>query len=167
MKCVYRGESKGLDSERKSLVLGYHRQTHTHTYIQTTFSQAPTSFITHTLKHKHTTNMNFFESKMQYAKPIGILPKIMWAVTIGTVSYAMMDRYVVKHDGRTQWHRVMANGVSCRRFLSTGRASIICTDEWVGLMISADSLSPSNRLFRTNAARRCKSMKTTLGAIII
>jgi hypothetical protein len=45
--------------------------------------------------------MNFYEpsNKMYtYAKPIGILPKIFWAVTIGTVGYAIADRYVVGQD---------------------------------------------------------------------
>ncbi|KAG7528097.1 hypothetical protein FFLO_06411 [Filobasidium floriforme] len=59
--------------------------------------------------------MNFYEpsNKMYtYAKPIGILPKIFWAVTIGTVGYAIADRYVVGQEEKTKWRRAVMARVS-------------------------------------------------------
>jgi hypothetical protein len=75
--------------------------------------------------------MNFYEpsNKMYtYAKPIGILPKIFWAVTIGTVGYAITDRYVVGQEEKTKWRRaVMARVSLCFfiRLLSPSSRSIL------------------------------------------
>jgi hypothetical protein len=69
--------------------------------------------------------MNFYEpsNKMYtYAKPIGILPKIFWAVTIGTVGYAIADRYIVGQEEKTKWRRAVMARVSPPffiRFLET------------------------------------------------
>jgi hypothetical protein len=66
------------------------------------------------------TTMNFYEpsNKMYtYAKPIGILPKIFWAVTIGTVGYAIADRYVVGQEEKTKWRQAVIARVSSRSFV--------------------------------------------------
>lgn len=55
--------------------------------------------------------MNFYEpgnSMYKYAKPTGILPKIFWVIGVGSISYAIADRYIVGQEEKTRWRRMVA-----------------------------------------------------------
>ena len=62
--------------------------------------------------------MNFYEPGSKgayvYARPIGILPKIFWVIGVGSIGYAVADRYIVDQDEKLRWRRaVMARVGLC------------------------------------------------------
>ena len=60
--------------------------------------------------------MNFYEAGSKgpyaYAKPIGVLPKLFWVIGVGSITYAVVDRYILNQDEKLRWRRAVMARVS-------------------------------------------------------
>lgn len=53
-----------------------------------------------------------------HMRPIGLLPRVFWALGAGTIAYAMTDRYLIRREGRRPWNETIRGLVSSKLFVA-------------------------------------------------